>query len=127
MTLFPYPSGRGRARQPVMTTRGRGGFENAGRRPDGRLLMVNLTPADVSDSAAAQAILDANHLPGWGVIAYEHALVDDISKTAVVPTIRARGLPQPAPGAMATRNALTKLLRNTGPLPRVLETSSSIC
>jgi transposase len=28
---------------------------------DGRLLMVNLTPADVSDSAGAQAILDAIH------------------------------------------------------------------
>jgi hypothetical protein len=26
---------------------------------DGRLLLVNLTPADVSDSAGAQAILDA--------------------------------------------------------------------
>ncbi len=26
--------------------------------PDGRLLMVNLTPADISDSAGAQAILD---------------------------------------------------------------------
>lgn len=25
---------------------------------DGRLLMVNLTPADISDSAGAQAILD---------------------------------------------------------------------
>ena len=27
--------------------------------PDGRLLMVNLTPADVADSTGAQAILDA--------------------------------------------------------------------
>lgn len=28
---------------------------------DGRLLMVNLTPADISDSAGAQAILDDIH------------------------------------------------------------------
>ena len=42
-----------------------GGKKTVGRKrhvavdTDGRLLMVNLTPADISDSAGAQAILDA--------------------------------------------------------------------
>ena len=61
----------GRARQPVGegAARNHKGYDGAkkivGRKrhiavdTDGRLLMVHLTPADISDSAGAQAILDA--------------------------------------------------------------------
>ena len=61
---------RGRRRQPIgkapeAKTRGYdAGKKIAGRKrhiavdTDGRLLMVNLTPADISDSAGAQMILD---------------------------------------------------------------------